>query len=194
MGPDKIIWKQSECNSSKMQETYLPLESLVVAFAAKGNIRSLMEIHPSVLSLNASTGSFYHYSLTKLMVSHDLLCSTVTNQIAFDQRDSKSISKSERPMDRCCQALLSCFFFWLLNWKPWIPSVLTDWHNTFVDETQHYTKLVLHCKFSDHLSFKIRSNQANLNDWSVLHTTWCWTCHIFFCDQLNYLLGRLSLE
>ena len=27
-------------------------------------------------------------SLEKLMVSHDLLCSTVTNQIAFDQRDS----------------------------------------------------------------------------------------------------------
>ena len=31
-------------------------------------------------------------SLTKLMVSHDLLHSTVTNQVSFDQQDSKSIS------------------------------------------------------------------------------------------------------
>ena len=40
-------------------------------------------------------------SLTKLMVSHDLLRSTVANQIAFDQRDSKSIFNFERAMDRC---------------------------------------------------------------------------------------------
>ena len=33
------------------------------------------------------------------MVSHDLLRSTVTNQIAFDQRDSKSISNFERAID-----------------------------------------------------------------------------------------------
>ena len=37
-----------------------------------------------------------HSSLTKLMVSHDLLRSTVTNQIEFDQRDSKSIANLER--------------------------------------------------------------------------------------------------
>ena len=45
------------------------------------------------------------------MVSHDLLRSTVSNQIVFDQRDSKSISYFERAMDRCCQALVSRFFF-----------------------------------------------------------------------------------
>ena len=49
-------------------------------------------------------------SLTKLMISHDLLRSTVTNQIAFDQRDSKSGSNFERPMDRFCKALVSRFF------------------------------------------------------------------------------------
>ena len=38
------------------------------------------------------------------MASHDLLRSTVTNQIVFDQRDSKLISNFERAMDRCCQA------------------------------------------------------------------------------------------
>ena len=46
----------------------------------------------------------------KLMVSHDLLRSTVTNQIAFDQRDSKTIFDFERSIDRCCQALESHFF------------------------------------------------------------------------------------
>ena len=35
------------------------------------------------------------------MVSHDLLRSTVTNQILFDQRDSKSIVTFERAMNRC---------------------------------------------------------------------------------------------
>ena len=48
-----------------------------------------------------------HFSLTKLMVSHYLLRSTVANQITFDQRDSTSILKFERPMDRCYQALVS---------------------------------------------------------------------------------------
>ena len=43
-------------------------------------------------------------SLTKLMVSHDLLRSKVANQIAFDQSDSKSVSIFERVRDRCCQA------------------------------------------------------------------------------------------
>ena len=43
------------------------------------------------------------------MVSHGLR-STVTNQIAFDQRDSKAISQFERTMDPCCQALVSRFF------------------------------------------------------------------------------------
>ena len=41
------------------------------------------------------------------MVSHDFLRSTVTNQIAFNQRDLKSISIFERTMDRSCQALVS---------------------------------------------------------------------------------------
>ena len=40
----------------------------------------------------------------------NLLCSMVTNQIAFDQRDSKSISNFELAMDHCCQALVSRFF------------------------------------------------------------------------------------
>ena len=44
------------------------------------------------------------------MLSYDLLRSTETNQIAFDQRDLKSISNSERAMDRCCQALVNRFF------------------------------------------------------------------------------------
>ena len=48
-----------------------------------------------------------HNSLTKLMVSHDLLRSKVTNQIAFDQQDSKSFSIFERTIDRCCQKLVS---------------------------------------------------------------------------------------
>ena len=34
-------------------------------------------------------------------VSHHLPRLTVTNQIVFDQRDSKSISNFERSMDRC---------------------------------------------------------------------------------------------
>ena len=42
------------------------------------------------------------------MVSDDLLlCSTVTSQITFDQRDSKSIPTFERAMDHCRQALVS---------------------------------------------------------------------------------------
>ena len=69
--------------------------------------------------------SFEDLSLAKLTVSHDLLCSTVTNKIAFDQRDSKSISNFERAMDRSCQALVS-LFLWFPNWKPWISSVLTN--------------------------------------------------------------------
>ena len=47
------------------------------------------------------------FSLTKLMVPHDLMCSTATNQIAFDQRDSNLIPKFEGMMDRCCQVLVS---------------------------------------------------------------------------------------
>ena len=41
------------------------------------------------------------------MVSHDLLRLTVTNQTAFDQRDSSSTFKFERPMDRRYQKLVS---------------------------------------------------------------------------------------
>ena len=43
------------------------------------------------------------FSLTKLMVSHDVLHSTVTNQITFDQRDLNSTPEFERTMDRRCQ-------------------------------------------------------------------------------------------
>ena len=39
-------------------------------------------------------------------VSHDLLCSMVTDEIVFHQQDSKSISKFECPMNCCCQALI----------------------------------------------------------------------------------------
>ena len=45
------------------------------------------------------------YSLIKLMISHDLPRSTVTNQIIFDQQDSNSILDFERAMDRRCQVL-----------------------------------------------------------------------------------------
>ena len=41
------------------------------------------------------------------MVSYDLLCSIVTNQIAFDQRDLHSTPEFERTMDHCCHALVS---------------------------------------------------------------------------------------
>ena len=34
---------------------------------------------------------------------------TVTNHNAFDQRDSNSVPKFERVMDRCCRALVSRF-------------------------------------------------------------------------------------
>ena len=47
------------------------------------------------------------FSLRKLMVSHDLPRSTVTNQIAFDQRDLYSTPEFDRTMDRRCQALVS---------------------------------------------------------------------------------------
>ena len=42
-----------------------------------------------------------YFSLTELIVSHDLLRSTVTNQATFNQRDLRSISNLERAMDRC---------------------------------------------------------------------------------------------
>ena len=41
------------------------------------------------------------------MVSHNLPCSTVTNQITLDHRDSNMISEFERMMDCGCQALVS---------------------------------------------------------------------------------------
>ena len=52
---------------------------------------------------------FHVQSLRKLMVSHDLSRSTVTEQIAFDQRDLHSTPEFERAMDRRCQALVSKF-------------------------------------------------------------------------------------
>ena len=53
------------------------------------------------------------FSLRKLMVSHDLLRLTVTNQIAFDQRDSSSILNFERWTVVTRR--------WFPNWKPQIP-------------------------------------------------------------------------
>ena len=41
------------------------------------------------------------------MVSHDLLHLTVTNQIAFDQRDLHSTPECDHEMDSRCQALVS---------------------------------------------------------------------------------------
>ena len=41
------------------------------------------------------------------MVSHDLLLSVVTNQTAFDQKDSNLNHEFERAMERRCQALVS---------------------------------------------------------------------------------------
>ena len=46
-------------------------------------------------------------SLTKLMVSHDLLRSIVTKQIAFDQGDLHSTPAFECAMDHRCQVLVS---------------------------------------------------------------------------------------
>ena len=43
------------------------------------------------------------------MVTPDLPRLTVTNQIAFDQRDLHSTPKFEPAMDRHCQALVSEF-------------------------------------------------------------------------------------
>ena len=48
----------------------------------------------------------YCFSLTKLMVSHDLPRSMVTNQITFDGLDFHLTSEFELAMDRRCQALV----------------------------------------------------------------------------------------
>ena len=48
-----------------------------------------------------------YFSLTKLMVSHDLRRSTETKPIVFDQRGLHSAPEFERAMDRRCQALVS---------------------------------------------------------------------------------------
>ena len=47
------------------------------------------------------------HSLTKVMVSRDLLRSMVTNQVAFDQRDLHSTYEFQRAMDPRCQVLVS---------------------------------------------------------------------------------------
>ena len=47
------------------------------------------------------------HSLTKLMVSRDLLRSTVTNKVAFDQQDLHLIYEFERAMDRRYQMRVS---------------------------------------------------------------------------------------
>ena len=68
-------------------------------------------IRTTVSPLTTSVVVMAQCSLTKLMVSHDLLRSTVTNQIAFDQQDLNSTREFERAMDRRCQGLVP-------NWKP----------------------------------------------------------------------------
>ena len=52
-----------------------------------------------------------HFSLTKLNVSHDSLRSTVTNQIAFDQRDSRRFLYSNARWNVVARR-------WFPNWKP----------------------------------------------------------------------------
>ena len=54
------------------------------------------------------------------MVSHDLPRSTVTNQIAFDQRGLHSTPKFDREMDRTLKGAR------FPNWKPKIPSLLPE--------------------------------------------------------------------
>ena len=51
-------------------------------------------------------------SLTKVMVSHDLPRSTITNQIAFNQWDLHSTLEFERAMDHRYQALVSQLETW----------------------------------------------------------------------------------
>ena len=51
-------------------------------------------------------GNMDKFSLTGLVVSQDLLRSTVTSQIAFDQRNSHSAPEFEHVMD-CCRWALS---------------------------------------------------------------------------------------
>ena len=46
--------------------------------------------------------SIPQYSLTELMVSHDLPRSKLTNQIAFDEQDLHFTPEFERTMDRRC--------------------------------------------------------------------------------------------
>ena len=53
----------------------------------------------SILIVKAAQ-HFPEYSLTKMMVSRDLPRSTVTKQIAFDQRDLHSTPVLECAMDR----------------------------------------------------------------------------------------------
>ena len=50
------------------------------------------------------------------MVSHDLSRLTITNQIAFDQRDLQSTSEFERAMDRRCEVLVYKLESLLPNW------------------------------------------------------------------------------
>ena len=47
------------------------------------------------------------FQLTKLMVSHDLPLSAVSNQIAFDHRDLRSTPEFEHATDRRCHTLVS---------------------------------------------------------------------------------------
>ena len=46
------------------------------------------------------------HTATEIAVSQEFLRSAVTKQMAFGQRDSKLIPKSEHPMDRFCKNIL----------------------------------------------------------------------------------------
>ena len=54
------------------------------------------------------------------MVSHDLACSTVTKQIAFDRQGLDLTPKFKHAMDRCCQAQVS-------KLETLDPSLLPNW-------------------------------------------------------------------
>ena len=94
------------------------------------------ELHIPFESRRRSRQCRSQISFTKMMVSHDLPCSTVTNQIAFDQRDSNTIPAFKRTMDRRCQALVS-------KSKTLAPSLLPNWNGSWERSGQSITPCLL---------------------------------------------------
>ena len=60
---------------------------------------------PAKLIESINAASFFAISLTTLIASHDVFHSTVTNQIAFNQRDCIRLPNL-KVMDRHCQVLV----------------------------------------------------------------------------------------